>query len=198
MGNFSSPYDNSSLGIEQEPISQKQRMDVNCVHLRCACTLSLYFYDHPKCHWPKCTPPNSLSISAPNFLYSHWPKCASPNSFTTQLLYIRINQFGDSSSALFTKNKTCLNVFVGPGDGGLYPQFNGQRYLKMSDTHICMSQHRQSWRKWKYQLNQWYASHLGFVLSSHRKKTVESRVGKKKHIWDIQLFKSLRVNQFLS
>ena len=134
MGNFSSPYDNSSLGIEQEPVSQKQRMDVKCVHLRCACTLPLYFYDHPKCHWPKCTPPNSLSISAPNFLLSYWPECASPNSFTTQLLYIRMNQFGDSSSALFTKNKTCLNVFVGPGDGGLYPQFNGQRYLKMSDT----------------------------------------------------------------
>ena len=51
-------------------------------------------------------------------------------------LCIRVNQFGDSSSALFTKNKTCLNVFVGLGDGGLYPQFNGQRYLKMSDTDI--------------------------------------------------------------
>ena len=158
MGSFSSPHDNSSLGIGQELTSQKQGMDVNCVHLRCACTLSPYFYDHPRCHWPKCTPPNSLSISAPNFLKSHWPKCAFPNSFTMWLLYIRTNQFGDSSSALFTKNKTCLNVFVGPGDGGLYPQLNSQdvrdRYMSL---HRYMSQHRWSWGRWKYQLYQGYA-----------------------------------------
>ena len=74
-----------------------------------------------------------------------------------------MNQFGDSSSALFTKNKTCLNVFVGPGDGGLYPQFNGQRYLKMSDTDIWANTDSLG-GSGKFQLNQWYASHLGFVL----------------------------------
>ena len=73
-------------------------------------------------------------------------------------LYVGMNQFGDSSSALFTKNKTCLNVFVGPGDGGLYPQLNSQdvrdRYMSL---HRYMSQHRWSWGRWKYQLYQGYA-----------------------------------------
>ena len=64
--------------------------------------------------------------------------------FVKLFLYIRMNQFGDSSSALFTKNKTCLNVFVGPGDGGVYPQFNGQRYLKMSDTDIWVNSNTDS------------------------------------------------------
>ena len=49
-------------------------------------------------------------------------------------LYVGMNQFGNSSSALFTKNKTCLNVFVGPGDGGLYPS------LMDKDISRCLTQ----------------------------------------------------------
>ena len=45
-----------------------------------------------------------------------------------------MNQFGDSSSALFTKNKTCLNVFVGPGDEASTPS------LMDKDISRCLTQ----------------------------------------------------------
>ena len=131
MGNFSSPYDNSSLGIGQVKSSEWMWIVYTYgarVLYPCTFTTIRRAID-PNVHL------QILRLS----LHQIICKAIGLNVHLQILqlfLCIRVNLFGDSSSALFTKNKTCLNVFVGPGDGGLYPQFNGQRYLKMSDTDI--------------------------------------------------------------